>query len=145
MGIFLGAYPCGVVPLWDELFGSESISQVCALGLNFFIYNKQTICLQVYGVVIEYLSQLPQKDRERLTDLIYDDNCHLARFAQRKNLRAKNEVTKFFAEKVRKNVDRFHFGNHIDLWCIENCDPNKVRELDNVNTEICEQLFRQCF
>ena len=28
VGIFLGAYPCGIVPLWDELFGSESISQV---------------------------------------------------------------------------------------------------------------------
>ena len=75
--------------------------------------------------------------------MIYDDNCHLARFAMRKNLKAKNTVTKFFAEKVRKNIDRFHFGNHIDLWCIENCDPNKIRELDGVNTEICEQLFRK--
>ena len=27
VGIFLGAFPCGIVPLWDELFGSESISQ----------------------------------------------------------------------------------------------------------------------
>ena len=124
VGIFLGAFPCGVVPLWDELFGSESISQV-------------------YGVFVEYLSQLPQKDRQRLTDLIYDDNCHLSRFAQRKNLRTKNEVTKFFAEDVRKNIDRFHFGNHVDKWCIENCDPNKVRELDMVNTEVCEQLFRK--
>ena len=25
----------------------------------------------------------------------------------------------------------------------DNCDPNKVRELDGVNTEICEQLFRK--
>ena len=40
-------------------------------------------------------------------------------------------------------MDRFHFGNHIDEWCIENCDPNKVRELDGVNTEVCEQLFRK--
>ena len=68
----------------------------------------------MYGVFIEYLSQLPENERSRLTDLIYDDNCHLARFAIRKNLRTKNEVTKFFAESVRKNVDRFHFGNHID-------------------------------
>ena len=36
VGIFLGAFPCGTVPLWDELFGLESISQV-------------------YGVFIEYL------------------------------------------------------------------------------------------
>lgn len=79
---------------------------------------------------------------KRLTDLIYDDNCHLARFALNKKIK-KNEVTQFFAEKVRKNVDRFHFKNHIDPWCIENCDPNKVRELDGVNTEVCEQLFRK--
>ena len=124
VGISLGAFPCGVVPLWDELFGSESTSQV-------------------YGVFIEYLSQLPEEERGRLTDLIYDDNCHLARFSLRKNLREKNAITKFFAENVRKNVDRFHFGNHIDPWCIENCDPNKVKELDGVNTEVCEQLFNK--
>ena len=124
VGIFLGAYPCGIVPLWDELFGSESISQV-------------------YGVFIEYLSQLPALEMNRLTDLIYDDNCHLARFALNKSEKCKNDVTDFFAKNVRKNVDRFHFGNHIDPWCIDNCDPNKVRELDGVNTEICEQLFRK--
>ena len=124
VGIFLGAYPCGIVPLWDELFGSESTSQV-------------------YGVFIEYLSQLPKEESKRLTDLIYDDNCHLARFANRKNLRTKNDITGFFADNVRKTIDRFHFGNHIDEWCIENCDPNKIRELDGVNTEICEQLFRK--
>ena len=28
VGIFLGAFPCGIVPLWDELYGSESTSQV---------------------------------------------------------------------------------------------------------------------
>ena len=112
------------MPLWDELFGSESTSQV-------------------YGVFIEYLSQLPVQERERLQDLIYDDNCHLARFALRKELKEKNKVTDFFAKKVRKTIDKFHFVNHIDPWCIENCDPNKVKDLDDVNTEICEQLFRK--
>lgn len=91
MGIFLGSFPCGVVPLWEELFGSESISQV-------------------FGVVIEYLSQLPDSERERLTDLIYDDNCHLARYATNKSVKTNNKVTKFFAEKVRKTIDKFHFG-----------------------------------
>ena len=92
---------------------------------------------------IEYLSQLPEDEMKRLTDLIYDDNCHLARFALRKELVTRNDVTEFFAENVRKNIDKFHFKNHIDPWCIENCDPNKVKELDGVNTEICEQLFRK--
>ena len=86
VGIFLGAYPCGIVPLWDELFGSESTSQF-------------------YGVFIEYLSKLPKEESKRLTDLIYDDNCHLARFANRKNLRTKNDITGFFADNVRKTID----------------------------------------
>ena len=62
VGIFLGAFPCGIVPLWDELFGSESISQV-------------------YGVCIEFLETLPEEERKKITDLIYDDNCHLSKFA----------------------------------------------------------------
>ena len=97
----------------------------------------------MFGVIIEWLSQLPEDEKEHLTDLIYDDNCHLARFATNHNTKRDNKVTKFFAEKVRKTIDKFHFTNHIDPWCIENCDPYKVKELDGVNTEICEQLFRK--
>ena len=52
-------------------------------------------------------------------------------------------MTQFFSEHVRKTIDRFHFVNHIDLWCIQNCDPNKVKELEGVNTEVCEQLFNK--
>ena len=29
----------------------------------------------------------------------------------------------------------------VDLYCQQNFDPNKKKDLDNVNTEICEQLF----
>ena len=36
----------------------------------------------------------------------------------------------------------FHFKNHIGYYCIDNFDPNKIPELNNFNTEICEQLFR---
>ena len=38
---------------------------------------------------------------------------------------------------------KFHFENHIDAWCIGNCDPYKIKDLDGVNTEVCEQLFRK--
>ena len=123
VGIFLGAFPCGIVPLWDELFGCESISQV-------------------YGVFIEFLDQLPKEEREKLTDLIYDDNCHLSRFSSNKARASRNDVTSFFAQ-VRKSIDRFHFGNHVDKWCMENCNPYKIEDLKNVNTMICEQLFKK--
>ena len=29
----------------------------------------------------------------------------------------------------------------MDAYCHENFDPNKKKDLDKVNTEICEQLF----
>ena len=31
--------------------------------------------------------------------------------------------------------------NHVDAYCHEHFDPNKKKDLDRVNTEICEQLF----
>ena len=40
-------------------------------------------------------------------------------------------------------VDKFHFKNHIGDWCIENCDPYKLPELKQVNTPVCEQLFKR--
>jgi hypothetical protein len=40
-----------------------------------------------------------------------------------------------------KHVDKFHFPNHVDAWCHQNCNPQDVRHLDGVNTPICEQLF----
>ena len=54
----------------------------------------------------------------------------------------RNEVTEFFGN-IRKSVDKFHFSNHIDPWCVENMDPYKIPDLDNVNTVICEQLFKK--
>ena len=39
------------------------------------------------------------------------------------------------------SIDKFHFKNHVDLYCQEHVDPNTKPDLDNVNTEICEQLF----
>jgi hypothetical protein len=95
----------------------------------------------VYGVFIEYLSQLPEEARDKLRHLIYDDNCHLARFALRKSLVNMNDTTSMFA-KLKKNIDKFHFGNHVDTWCLENCNPYSDPELGTVNTVVCEQLFR---
>jgi hypothetical protein len=40
VGILVGAFPCGVINIFDELYGSESLTQV-------------------YAIMIEYLSCLP--------------------------------------------------------------------------------------
>ncbi len=76
---------------------------------------------------------------ERVVDdstecLVYDDGCHLRRHIEKiegpSNLKGKD---------VR--IDRVHFPNHIDPWCIENLDPDDSPFLDGVNTEVMEQLF----
>ena len=117
VGIFLGSYPCGIIGLWDEVYGSESISQV-------------------YSIVLEYLSST----RHNVRTILYDDACHLVRYA--KNESERNKECKAMSQ-IPMYVDKFHFRNHIDPWCIENCDPTKIKDLDDINTPICEQLFKK--
>ena len=90
--------------------------------------------------MIEYLAGLPKKIRENLIEVCYDDACHLKKYCENEKRANVNEVTKFMAG-VGKHVDKFHFPNHVDSWCHQNCNPQDVRHLDGVNTPICEQLF----
>jgi hypothetical protein len=57
VGILVGAYPCGVITVFEVLYGSESLSQV-------------------YAIMIEYLSGLPPSVRENIIEICYDDACH---------------------------------------------------------------------
>ena len=41
-GAMLGAWPCGIIVLLGELFGSESLSQVYALLHTFFLKNSSS-------------------------------------------------------------------------------------------------------
>ena len=117
VGIFLGSYPCGIIGLWDEVYGSESISQV-------------------YSIVLEYLSST----KHNVRTILYDDACHIVCYA--KNESEGNKECKAMSQ-IPMYVDKFHFRNHIDPWCIENCDPTKIKDLDDINTPICEQLFKK--
>ena len=121
VGVFVGAYPCGTIILFDELYGSESISQV-------------------YGILVEFLARLDNMDT--LKELLYDDCCHLKAFSEKPEKAEQNYVTKQFAN-LGKHVDRFHFRNHVDPWCQEHCNPEGVPSLQGVNTQICEQLFKK--
>ena len=121
VGIFVGAYPCGTIVLFDELYGSESISQV-------------------YGILIEFLARLDNKTS--LEELLYDDCCHLKSYSEKEANANQNDVTKHFAN-LGKHVDRFHFRNHVDPWCMEHCNPEGVPTLKGVNTQVCEQLFKK--
>ena len=78
LGLLIGAYPCGTVPLFDELFNSEGIAQV-------------------HGILIEYLATVT--DKKQLDFVIYDDACHLVKYSRNEKVAERNETTKFFSER----------------------------------------------
>ena len=63
VGICVGTKPCGRVVLWDELYGSETLTQI-------------------YGILVEYLANLSDAGREALENILYDDACHLKKFCE---------------------------------------------------------------
>ena len=120
LGILLGMAPCGIVRIVSELFGSESISQV-------------------YGIVIEYISKII--DKIELVVLVYADVCHLVAFALNQVLLSRNPTTEFFAG-LTFAIDRFHFPNHVDENCHKNVNPSKMPDFNGVNTVICEEMYK---
>ena len=108
VGILVGAFPCGIITLFDELYGSESLTQV-------------------YAIVIEYLAELPKSSREKLIEILYDDACHLKKFSENEDRAEINEITRFMAS----------LGKHIDKGSLQNQNivkfhkQNLIVKLDN--------------
>ena len=90
----------------------------------------------MYAIMVEYFAGLPKRSREKIIEICYDDACHFKKYSENETRANFNDVTKFMA-----HVDKFHFPNHVDKWCHENCNPQDVKHLDGVNTPVCEQLF----
>lgn len=117
-GILAIAKPCSVVVEVKELFGSESKTQVYA-----------------------HLHELLQKpSMDSIESICYDDACHLKKFAQNPVRSSLTEISERLAT-MEMVCDKFHFKNHTDSWCKRNCNPYDSSILQNVNTEVCEQLF----
>ena len=115
-GILIGAFPCGVIPLFAELFGVESISQV-------------------YGHVVDWLGE---SDPQHMQFLLYDDACHLGPFAMNPKRTSHSHATTTMGN-LRHIVDKLHFKGHRGVWCHDNCNPYAVPALKDVNSVICEQ------
>lgn len=67
--------------------------------------------------------------------ICYDDGCHLRKFVQS----AKRRKLTPTAEKLASlsiYVDKLHIKGHTDPWCLENCDPRKVDDLEGVCTHV---------
>ena len=85
VGILVSAFPCGVITVFEELYTSESLSQV-------------------YAIMVEYLGALPSQSREEIIEILYDDTCHFKKFSENKNRAAKNEITDLLMVGVMKIV-----------------------------------------
>ena len=51
-----------------------------------------------------------------------------------------SEMTSVFAN-LKKAVDKLHFRGHRGSYCHEFCNPHDIKELEGVNTPVCEQTF----
>lgn len=63
--------------------------------------------------------------------LCYDDGCHLRKYC-RNPVRANLTTAATTMGKWNIVIDKMHFSGHTDAWCKENCNPNNVKELDEV-------------
>jgi hypothetical protein len=60
--------------------------------------------------------------------ICYDDACHLKKFACNPKRNEKTDTAKRLS-KMDIVCDRFHFKNHVDRWCKQNCNPHKCEKL----------------
>ena len=65
--------------------------------------------------------------------LIYDDACHLKKYACNP-VRCEKTPTAQRMAALETVVDKFHFVGHVDPWCRENCNPYKFDSLKSVSS-----------
>ena len=85
---------CGIIFGYEELFTSESMSQVFAFLLGIVDYAS------AHGI------RLPQFGA-------YDDACHLVKFLQKRKGASPRAAA---LAAIDWCIDRFHFPNHVDKW-----------------------------
>lgn len=72
--------------------------------------------------------------KNQLSYIIYDNACKLSKtFKYHNNIKELNSI-KFY-------IDRFHLNNHKDEECHTVFNINKCKELEQFNSEVCEQNF----
>ena len=83
---------------------------------------------------------MDHSQREKVKAFLYDDMCHLKPYVEKESQKSQSKATELFA-KMDKAVDKLHFRGHRGAYCQKECDPYKLKYLENVNTPVCEQTF----
>ena len=61
-------------------------------------------------------------------------------YSEKMEQKDQSEMTSVFAN-LKKAVDKLHFRGHRGSYCHEFCNPHDIKELEGVNTPVCEQTF----
>ena len=117
-GILALVSGCGLFLKIDEIYGSESLTQV-----HHFLFQAY----HVDGIVKPKV-------------LCYDDACHLKKFLLN---RPNSPLCRALLRGMEIVCDRFHFPNHRSAWCKANVDPAKctVPGFNKANTQAGEEAF----
>jgi hypothetical protein len=118
-GVLIGAYNCGIVCGFREIFGIESVSQVIIFYLD--------IIKHCYDV-----SKLPKY-------FVYDDACHLAQTLNAHRENYGTDIGKILLSK-KHFIDKLHIQNHTATYCLQHHNPFKEPFLKDVNSVVCEQF-----
>ena len=93
-------------------------------------------CVQTHGILSDFFDA---NDHE-VKKLVYDDACHLYDFSKKEELMSYSNGTKFMGQLDMK-IDRLHIANHTRQFCKKYMNPHLGKELEGVNTVVCEQTF----
>ena len=115
-GVNILTFPCGQILAVDELYGSESLTQVLIPLFNLMSLPKMLDDVRVF---------------------VHDNACRLAAFI--KNRTSNSEVLQKLME-VDMRCDRHHFANHKGKLCHCLRNPDTCPELNNVNKSQMEQV-----
>lgn len=61
--------------------------------------------------------------------MCYNDGCHLRQFVQNPERKSVTPVAATIAS-LSIYVDKTHIRGHTDAWCLRNCDPRPVKDLE---------------
>lgn len=138
-------WPCGIITMVRELFGSESKSQVyghihdylrnaphTAEKLSYVSCTFKVTIMYMYVFMIEYIC--------------YDDGCHLRLYAT--SAKRNSQTDTAFAIATKEIViDKMHMAGHVDAWCKTTCDPQLYPDLEKVqfDTYSVDYYIRQLY
>jgi hypothetical protein len=115
-GVNIITFPCGTILSVEELYGSESLSQV----------------------LLPLYSLMKSEDLQRdVKVLIHDNACRFAAFVKKRS--AATPLMQHLAD-LDMRVDRHHFKNHVGLKCRKNHNPDSCELLKDTNTSVMEQV-----